>query len=108
MKSDQAWSPFRELQALSLDVSDRGVKPDADVSDSNSANDAACQDKMHDQELEADARHIGHLVQMQSLCPQLEDLRILWCRLLPDEDLMCLARRYPGMQARGREPSGGT
>lgn len=108
MESEHAWASFRGLKALTLNISDRAVKPDIGVSESSSANDAACQDEVLDQDFETDARHIGHLVQMQSLCPQLEDLRIFWYRLLPDEELMRLARRYPGMQARGREPSGGT
>jgi len=108
MDSGKAWTPFRGLKALTLNISDRAVKPDIDVSGSSSANDAACQDEVLDQDFETDARHIGRLVQMQSLCPQLEDLRILWYRLLPDEDLMRLARGYPEMQARGRVPSAQT
>lgn len=108
VESKQAWASFRGLKSLSLHVSDRATSPDLEVFESNSVDDAVCRDQMPGQEFEDNARHISHLIQMQSLCPQLEDLRILWYRLLPDEDWMRLARRYPGMQAKGRVPSGKT
>jgi hypothetical protein len=108
MGSKDSWPSFRALKALTLCVSDRAVSPDLQAFESNSARDAASWNDVLQQELETDARHISRIVQMQSLCPQLEDLRILWYRTLPGGDWMRLARRYPGLQAHGREPSGCT
>lgn len=106
--TERSWPSFRALKALSLNISDKATSP-LEAFESNSVVHTTRWEDMLEQALEIDACHISHLVRMQSLCPQLEDLRLFWYRSLPDEDLMHLARSPPGgLQARGRVPSGKT
>ena len=89
---EHSWSTFKTLKTLSLGVSDRALSSDIEAFESTSGNDAALWEAILLREAETDARHISSLVQLADLCPQLENLHILWYRLLPDTSVVRPAR----------------
>jgi hypothetical protein len=78
------WTSFRSLKAMSLCLSDRLMGADLMVYDPTPVPNTARQDISHGRELETDTHHLASQMKMLSLCRNLEELRITWHKITPD------------------------
>lgn len=97
--TEHHWSSLRTLKALSLCLSDRLMNSDS-ISSTPFAMPVVppprtVRRKELEHRLSIDSHHSASLVKMQSLCTDLEELRIIWHRLFPRELSMIHGARYP-------------
>lgn len=97
--TEHYWSSLRTLKVLSLCLSDRLMDSDSISSAPFSMRvvppPRTVRKKELEHQLSIDSHHSASLVKMQSLCTDLEELRITWHRLFPRELLIVHGARYP-------------